>query len=207
MVWNVPSLVELPELLERRTRDGLQIHFHGSVNPFALPLQLIDAMARVPEVRLRIVGYAFEHANVLPALRERADRLGVSERLEILAAVPRPVALAMAAQADLGIAFYRPHPNNINATHTLGAANKVFDYLAAGIGVLVSEAAEWHGTIVPAYGRCCDPDSAESIVEALRAFSTRAPDPLALGFQGRARIEAEWHHERAFAPVIEVVAQ
>lgn len=205
VVWNVPSLAELPERARAGTGESLRVHFHGSISPFALPLALIDAMAEVTGVRLRIVGYSVAHDAHLARLRSRASDLNVYSRVELLGPLSRADALDAAAESDVGIAFFRPHPNNINHSHALGASNKVFDYLAAGLAVLVPEAPEWHGSIVPAFGRACDPESPASIAAALRAFAAREPDPRSLGLAGRAQVKAEWHHERAFAPVIETL--
>jgi hypothetical protein len=115
------------------------------------------------------------------------------------------VALATAAESDVGVAFFSAHPKNINHSHVLGASNKIFDYLAGGIAVLCSESQDWHGPIVPAFGRACDPASSASIAGALRAFEARDPDPRELGMAGRAQLVTDWHHERAFAPVIEAL--
>lgn len=205
VVWNVPALAELPVRKPTGAGEPLRAHFHGSISPFALPLALIDAVAEVPGVQLRIVGYSVAHDAHLASLRRRASELGVDSRVEFLGPRSRADALDAAAEADVGIAFFRPHPNNINHSHALGASNKVFDYLAAGLAVLVPEAAEWQGSIVPAFGRACDPESAASIAAVLRAFAARTPDARPLGLAGRAQVTAEWHHERAVAPVIEAL--
>ncbi len=205
VVWNVPALAELPARPMRTNRSDLRLHFHGSISPFALPMALVDAVASLPHATLRIVGYAVGHAAHLERFLERAAALGIADRVEHAGALSRPAALALAGEADVGIAFFRPHPNNINHSHALGASNKIFDYLAAGLAVLVSEADEWHGRIVPDFGLSCNPESPASISLALSAFAAQDPDPSALGAAGRERVLAEWHHERVFRPVIEAI--
>lgn len=203
VVWNVPTRAEVPARAEPARRSGLCLHFHGSISPFALPLVLLDAMAPLPNVHLRIFGYTVGHADHLDRFRARAVALGIADRVAWSGALPRPKVLAEAGRADVGIAFFRPHPNNINHSHALGASNKVFDYLAAGLAVLVSEADEWHGTVVPDFGRTCDPESVPSIMAAIRGFLGGDPEPSVCGLAGRRRVLDEWHYERAFAPVIE----
>lgn len=206
VVWNVPTIAEVPRRASRPGAGGLRLHFHGSISPFALPLALIDAVASLSDVSLRVCGYAVGHAEHLDRLLDRAAALGIGDRVEYAGALPRPAVLEAAARADVGLAFYRPHPNNINHSHALGASNKIFDYLAAGLAILVSDASEWHGPIVPAFGRTCDPESPASIAAGLRAFLAQDPDPRTVGAAGRARVLDEWHHERAFAPVIREIA-
>jgi glycosyltransferase involved in cell wall biosynthesis len=202
VLWNTPMLDDLPARRPRSPEEGLRLHFHGSINPFALPLTLIDALAALPEVSLRIVGYCVGHQDHLERFLEHARRMGVQGRVDVLAARPRAEVLALAAEADVGIAFYRPHPNNVNHTHMFGGSNKIFDYLAAGLALLLAESPEWHGPLVPAHAWCCEPESSASIIAALRAFIAKAPDPAELGSSGRARIRSEWHFERQFAPLL-----
>lgn len=207
VIWNLPTLAEVPRRVARAGRSGLRLHFHGSISPFALPVALIDALAIVRDTTLRIVGYNVGHPEHGIALAARARELGIVDRIEFRGACPRAEALALAAEADVGIAFFRPHPNNINHSHALGASNKVFDYLAAGLALLLSDAEEWRGTLVPTYGQGCDPESPVSIASALRKYIDSDPDPETIGASGRARIRSEWHHERAFAPMIDAMVR
>jgi glycosyltransferase involved in cell wall biosynthesis len=86
----------------------------------------------------------------------------------------------------------------------LGASNKVFDYLANGLAVVVPDLADWRERFVaPGYGLACEPSS----VDSLRAVIARLhADPDArrdMGERGRQRVLGEWHYEHGFQPVID----
>ena len=84
-----------------------------------------------------------------------------------------------------------------------GASNKAFDYMAAGLALLVSDLPDWrHMFVTPGYALACDPTSTPSIASALRWFIDH-PDALRqMAVDARAKIAAEWNYETEFAPVL-----
>jgi glycosyltransferase involved in cell wall biosynthesis len=81
-----------------------------------------------------------------------------------------------------------------------GASNKPFDYLACGLALLVSDTPEW----TDLYSGCCrpaDPESAESIVAAVRAWLADPGSARAMGEVGRQRVLTAWNYETRFEPV------
>ena len=84
-----------------------------------------------------------------------------------------------------------------------GASNKPFDYMAAGLALLVSDQPDWRGMFVgPGYARSCDPIDPASIAAALAWYLDHPAERRAIGAHGRAKIEAEWNYDTAFAPVM-----
>lgn len=84
-----------------------------------------------------------------------------------------------------------------------GASNKAFDYMAAGLALLVSDRPDWRDMFVsPGYGRACDPSDPASISAALNWFLDHPEERRAMGANGRAKIEAEWNYDTAFKPVL-----
>ena len=52
--------------------------------------------------------------------------------------------------------------------HMAGASNKPFDYMAAGLALLVSDQPDWRAMFVePGYARACDPTDPSSIATSL----------------------------------------
>ena len=48
--------------------------------------------------------------------------------------------------------------DDMNMLNMTGASNKAFDYMAAGLTLLVSDLPDWHAMFVaPGFGRACDP--------------------------------------------------
>ncbi|MHB2020127.1 MAG: glycosyltransferase family protein, partial [Candidatus Xenobia bacterium] len=93
---------------------------------------------------------------------------------------------------------------SVNEQTMAGASNKAFEYLAAGLGLLVSDRPEWVTMFVaPGYALACDPRSPDSIATSIRRFMD---DPMMLhemGERGRQRVAAEWNYERQFKTVAE----
>jgi hypothetical protein len=108
-----------------------------------------------------------------------------------------------AEEAHVGLAFMPRSSNDINMRHMTGASNKPFDFMAAGMALLVSNLPDWHAVFVqPGFARSCDPADALSIAAQLQWFIDN-PDELArMRTRNRAQIESQWNYDTAFAPVI-----
>ena len=104
----------------------------------------------------------------------------------------------------MGLAFLPPGSNDINMRYMTGASNKAFDYMAAGLALLVSDLPDWHDMFVaPGYALACDPRSAHSIGSALGWFIDHPEALKKMAADARAKISAEWNYDSAFAPVLD----
>jgi glycosyltransferase involved in cell wall biosynthesis len=210
IVWNLPRRAELPPL-HPRPEGPLVVYYHGSITPARLPLAFIEAIrAQDGRVRLLIAG------------REAPGAQGYLQRLIELGGGPRDQAIveyagqvpdhadlvAVAALADIGLALVPATGNDLNMRHMTGASNKPFDYMAAGLALLVTDLPEWCAMFVePGYARACNPADPVSIAAALAWFLDHAHERQAMGGRGRARIEAEWNYEAAFALVMATLSK
>jgi glycosyltransferase involved in cell wall biosynthesis len=111
--------------------------------------------------------------------------------------------MRLCREADVGIACMPIETTDPNFKSMAGASNKVFDYMACGLALLVSDIPEWHEMYVePGYGRSCDPLDTESIAAALRWFYENRERTCEMGELARQRIFSEWNYENQFAPVL-----
>jgi glycosyltransferase involved in cell wall biosynthesis len=178
--------------------------YHGSIVPARLPPAVLEALARLPPgSRLRVVGYeTLGNTGYVGRLQEAARRLGVGDRVQFLAPMPRRELLRCSLECDVGLALMPTASPNLNEQTMAGASNKPFDYLACGLAVLVSDLPDWRRLYVaPGYGLACDPGDPASIAGALRWFLEHPGETRAMGERGRRRIAAEWNYETQFAPV------
>ncbi len=98
---------------------------------------LVEAMPRLPEVHLAIITVPFPHPQA-PALLERARELGVAERVAVLPPVPQGELLDYLSTATVGV-----HPLEGGfPNHDSALPNKLFEYLHAGLPLVVSDARE-----------------------------------------------------------------
>jgi glycosyltransferase involved in cell wall biosynthesis len=202
-VWNCPSS---PEVAPRRApaSGGFWLLYHGSIVPDRLPLAAVSALAALPDrVKLRVIGYeTVGCTGYVEQLRERAKQHGIGDRLELVAAMPRFELMERCQQCDAGLAFVPLGTADVNHQAMTGASNKVFDYLACGLALVVSDLPEWRALYVdPGYALPCDPQDAESIARSVRRLVDDPALARSMGERGRRRILAGWNYETCFQPV------
>jgi glycosyltransferase involved in cell wall biosynthesis len=203
-VWNTPLRREVARPSADRV-SGLRLWYHGSVTPPNLPIAVVHAVAQLPEsVSLEIVGYETRgHMGYGNELRATAERLGITGRVSVVPPMARSALIAAAARADVGVALLPAVSSRLNERAMVGASNKPFDYMAAGLALLVPEAPAWRNAFVASgFGLACDPESPVSIAAAIGRL---LDDPAALAEMRRRaplQITDAWNYETTFAPVL-----
>jgi glycosyltransferase involved in cell wall biosynthesis len=204
VIWNMPRRAELPPL-DDQPAPPLVLHYHGGISPDLLPLAIVEAVRRLRgRACLRIIGYetpgAAGYVQRLIELGGGNDPTGI---IHYAGQVPRADLVAMAAHAHVGLALIPCYGNDVNFRHMTGASNKAFDYMAAGLALLVWDRPDWRAMFVaPGYARACDPTDPELVTAALIWFLDHPAERRAMGTSGRAKIAAEWNYDIAFAPVL-----
>jgi glycosyltransferase involved in cell wall biosynthesis len=205
-VWNCPRRDEVSGSRASTMSRDVWVHYHGSLGPTLLPLDVLRALALLPDrVRLRVIGYETAGTTgYAQVLSETAHALGVSHRVSISGPLPRFELLQLCRQSDIGLALMPKDDHNINMCALVGASNKAFDYLASGLPVLVSNLPDWEAMFVePGYGASCIPSDLATIERALRSLIESPAEMRAMGERGRRRVSREWNYETQFAKVLE----
>ena len=145
------------------TTDMLLVLYQGGLGPSRNLEPVIEAMADVPRAVLIVRGPGHEVYG--PVYRELAQRVGVGERVYCLAPVPSARVVEEAKAGDLGLWTLLANVG-LNFHYALG--NKIFEYLAAGLPLLVADLPEAR-RLVERYqvGLCFDPGSPTSIATAI----------------------------------------
>ena len=103
----------------------------------------------------------------------------------------------------MGLAFMPGDSDDPNMRNMVGASNKAFDYLAAGLALLVSDLPDWRAAFVePGFGRASDAADADALAAAFGWFIDHPQERRAMGRRGRLRIEQDWNYDVAFAPIL-----
>lgn len=180
-----------PEL--RAGRDYL-VGYLGVMGPndgLGHLLQAIDHIVNQlgrGDIRFVLIGAG----DLLPQLREQAERLGLSEHVVFTGRIPDAEVLAWLSSVDVGVA-----PDPKDALNDVSTMNKIVEYMALGRPVVAFDLAEARVSAgeAAAYARANDPaDFAGQILALLADPERRA----AMGASGRRRFETElaWDHQQ-----------
>ena len=189
---NAPPAPLPPDIESRIPRDKFLLLFQGAgINPQRGVEELVAAMAHLDAARfhLLIVG----GGDVFHVIERLVHDKGLDDRITLIPKVPFEVLRSLTPRAQLGLSVDKP--NNIN--HIYGLPNKIFDYLHAGVPVLVSRLVELE-RIVRAYdvGDFIENHSPEHIAARIEAISN---DPARLAQWKRnsekVRLECNWEKE------------
>lgn len=204
-VWNCPAVEEVAARREFEEAAEVWLLYCGSIVPSRLPSTVLDALALLPErFKLRIIGYeTVGHPNYVGELLDRANLLGLGKRVDYLGSMPRAELFGWAAQSHVGLTLMPNASHDFNEQQMTGASNKPFDYLAAGMALLVADLPEWREMYVtPGYAVTCNPEDADSIAQALQCLTANGVKLTEMGEGGRQRIATDWNYEMQFAPVL-----
>jgi glycosyltransferase involved in cell wall biosynthesis len=204
VIWNLPRRAELPDLVPS-SESPLMLYYHGGITPDRLPAAVVEAVGRLHgRVHLTIVGSETPGARGYLAQLLQCERGRSTEPIvQYAGQISRSDLLTAAARCHVGLAFMPANSDDVNTRHMTGASNKAFDYMAAGLALLVSDTSEWREMFVkPGFARACNPNDPESVSAALTWFLRHPEDRRALAALGRAKIERDWNYESAFAPII-----
>src|SRR5262245_44404752 len=145
IVWNVPRRAELA-VLAAPAEPPLVVYYHGSISPERLPETVVHAVRRLAgRVRLCIAGYEAPSARgYIRHLVKSNTGVAADNSIEYIGMVPqRADLLKAAARAHVGLSLVPFNLGDFNMSHMTGASNKPFDYMAAGLALLVSDLPDW----------------------------------------------------------------
>lgn len=201
--WNCPRR---PNVRPSRSRQDsrLRVIYGGSINAERVPFAVIDAVARVPDVELDLVGYeTIGSRGYVQRLASLAVERAVGDRLRVRSAMHPSELEAAFAKCDLGLALMPVESRDENMQHMTGASNKVFEYLVSGVVPLVSDTPDWRTTFVdPGYALACDPRHPESIAFTLAWAQRNRESVHDIAGRGWQRLQEDWNYETQFAPVL-----
>ncbi len=130
----------------------------------------VDALPLLPGVHLAVVCVPHREIGPAKALTAQAERLGVADRLHLLDPVAPDQVSSYVASADVGIIPLRHF-----GSHEVALANKLFEYLYAGLPCLVSDCkAQAEFVTQHGVGGVHEAGSAASFAQAAQSVLERA---------------------------------
>lgn len=171
--------------------DGRPILLHhGGLTAGRGILATVDALEHLPaSVSLVVLG----DGDLVPAIRERSARLPAG-RLVHHPSVPVDELPGWVAGADVGVIAFEP----VEANNVLATPNKLFECLAVGVPVVVSDFPEMGSVVRSAgVGATCDPTSPRSIADACRSVLEGDRDTWHEACRSAARARYSWQRQSA----------
>lgn len=151
---------------------------------------LLRALDLLPEAHLLFLGAEGAYA---ARLRGLAGESPGAARCHFLAPVPPEALLSHTAQADVGVSLLADSCEN----HRLALPNKLFEYIAAGLPVVVSDLPEAARLVrARGIGWCADGADPASVAAALRTALAQQDDEELRERLARGAAELSWERER-----------
>jgi len=184
-VVTVNNYSQLAEF-HRAAPDGAvtahEVCFVGVINEIRGVETMVQAIAAT-DARLVLAGRFSP-----PELRERLERLPGWAQVVAVGVVERSRVAEIMSRARAGIVLFRPARNHVRSQPT-----KMFEYMAAGLPVIVSAFPLWREIVEGnRCGLCVDPDSPEQVAEAIRWVLDHPQAAREMGDNGREAVRSKY---------------
>lgn len=206
VVSNTPPLSRLSNgpQVPRAQRDRIEVVYMGNLEVVRGLLESIDAIALLKakglHIRLRVIGRGRDEA----LIKQRCASHGlVAQDVEFLGYIEsHEEALRIVSNSDVGL---MPHRKNDSWDTTI--PNKLFDYMAAGLPVVSSDAAPCARILSETNaGRTFASGDASGIARAIEEV-TQPGMGAELGAAGRHAVENRYNWEHDTAILLDAVSQ
>lgn len=182
VLQNYPILTEFKpdHSLEQYLQRERCFIYHGMRGRVRGIKQMIDAMEFVPGGRLRLFGSKME-----PDLRQDAERSQGWSSVDYGGWASREALCLHFSQVRAGLVTFLPEPNHVEA-----GPNKLFEYMSAGLPLIVSDFPVWREVIDEVgCGRMVDPNDPREIAEAMNWLLKRPEEAFEMGQRARKAVE------------------
>ena len=164
--------------------------------------QILDAMSRAQssDMSLLIIGEFLDDSRV--EFDRRAAELGLNDQVEILDWMPFEQAFRKLSSCDIGLITLQPGVQN----HVFAMPHKLFDYMLAGLAVIIPSFAVEVAPIVKATncGILVDTSDVAAIVDCLDNLAAERRECIQMGQRGRAAVIEEFNWESEVERLIDM---
>jgi glycosyltransferase involved in cell wall biosynthesis len=194
-----PAPADWSESIARRfqAREAVYVGYASADNGH---LEALRALAMTDGVRMRVIGsYRAEFGASFNAL---ARELGVADRVSLDGWLALDELQARASRASVGLSIYKPVTKNLE--YVASASNKLFEYAAMGLPVIVPNRESYRDFLGDTdWVTYADVEDPESIARAITSILADRERYVAMSRAARRAFEERYNYERAFAPALD----
>lgn len=164
--------------------------------------QVLDAMAAMKHQNLQLLVIGEINDGSRPEFEQRVKELDLSKRVRIMDWMPFDQAFTYLLEADIGIIGFQPGILN----HVYAMPHKMFDYMAAGLAILLPEFAVEVAPVVTESGCGVLIDSADhhDIAAKLDCMLDNPNTIRSMGIKGKEAVKSRYNWESEVAKLIEM---
>jgi glycosyltransferase involved in cell wall biosynthesis len=188
----VGTLAIAPARTPRSEADPMTIVHLGLFNKLRGWPQVLEAIAMSDErARLLVIGTINDGTET--EFKDRVRELGLADRVAMLGWMPFNEAFDHLLKADVGLIAFQPHIQN----HIFAMPHKLFDYMAAGMSVLMPKQAVEVAPIVQEAqcGLLIDPADPNDIARAIQSLLCDPQAALEMGKRGQEAVRQTYNWE------------
>lgn len=187
VINNFPISDELFIQTEWREREN-ELCFIGGITRIRGLLEVVKALEKIEDVVLNLAGEYFSQA-----FRAELAECKGWKKIREWGWAERETVAEILSVSKIGIVTYLPYPNHVDLR-----ANKMFEYMSAGIPVIASNFRSWKGVIERHNcGICVDPEDSDEIAQAIEFLLRNDQIAKEMGENGRKAVKSffNWENE------------
>ena len=180
-----------------RAREAVYIGHASADNGH---LETLRALALTDGIRMRVIGgYRPEFGAAFNTL---ARELGVADRASLDGWLALDELQARASRASVGLSIYKPVTKGLE--YVASASNKLFEYAAMGLPVVVPDRASYRDFLDDKeWVTYADVEEPKSIARAMTSILADQERYVAMSRAARRAFEEQYNYERVFTPALE----
>jgi len=182
-----------------RAREAVYVGYASADNGH---LDALRALAMTDGIRMRVIGGFRPEFEA--SFNELARELRVNERLSVDGWLALDELRARASRASVGLSIYKPVTKSLE--YVASASNKLFEYAAMGLPVIVPNRENYRDFLGDAeWVTYADVEQPESFARALTSIFDDRERYVAMSRAARGAFETEYNYERVFEPLLEKI--
>ena len=183
-----------------RAREVVYVGSTGVANGHLEALRAIAMADHESGISLRVIG-SF-HPEFEASFKALARELGITERVRLDGWMTRDEVIARSSGSSVGLSLYKPVTKNLE--YMGSASNKLFEYAAMGLPVVVPDRASYRDFLGDAeWVTYADVEDPKSIARAITSIFADRERYVAMSRAARRAFEEQYNYEQVFAPALD----